>query len=218
MAKKIIGYFFATHIRKVTKWCGWWLQVEMMTCVPSRVLREDYLMCLLNRNPDVDIRLLESVKFLMMEKALCVYRQMEWRRKCGYPQPAEFWLFTALCPDRLFRQKINPLGDSVKAGPVWQDLYYTSITVHKKLFILQRLTLAWLLLFFFLLFILICFLKLELSLLWSFATFAMYYFLSVSFAWGSGVARNFRQGVRNVVLLPPAFSCLPLPSLCLCST
>jgi len=90
----------------------------MMTCVPSRVLREDYLMCLLNRNPDVDIRLLESVKFLMMEKALCVYRQMEWRRKCGYPQPAEFWLFTALCPDRLFRQKINPLGDSVKAGPV----------------------------------------------------------------------------------------------------
>jgi len=89
-----------------------------MACVPSRMLREDYLMCLLNHNPDVDLCLLESVKFLMMERALRVYRQIEWRRKCFYPQSAEFWLFTSFCPERLFRQRINPLGDTVKAGPV----------------------------------------------------------------------------------------------------
>jgi len=89
-----------------------------MSCVPSRVLREDYLMCLLNRNPEVDTRLLESAKFLMMERALRVYRQMEWRKQCCYPQAAEFWLFCSLCPTRLFQQRINPLGDTVKAGPV----------------------------------------------------------------------------------------------------
>jgi len=94
-----------------------------MSCVPNRVYREDYVMCLLNRNPDVDVRLLESVKFLMMERALRVYRQIEWRKQCCYPQAADFWLFSSLCPERLFRQRINPLGDSIKAGPVRAHLH-----------------------------------------------------------------------------------------------
>jgi len=89
-----------------------------MSCVPSRMLREEYLMCLLNRSPAVDTRLLESAKFLMMEKALSVYHQKEWRKMCCFPQAAEFWMFLSLCPERLFRHRINPLGDSVKAGPV----------------------------------------------------------------------------------------------------
>jgi len=89
-----------------------------MAILPSHECREDYLMCLLNHNPAVDVRLLESVKFLMMERAVCIFRQMEWRKLCNYPQPAEFWLFSSMCPEQLFRQRINPLGDSVKAGPV----------------------------------------------------------------------------------------------------
>jgi len=89
-----------------------------MSCVPSYADREDYLMCLLNHNPDIDVRLLESVKFLMFEKALCDFRKREWRKHCGYPEAADFWLFLSLCPERLFRHRINPLGDTVKAGPV----------------------------------------------------------------------------------------------------
>jgi len=89
-----------------------------MSCVPNRVAREDYLMRLLNRNPDVDVRLLESVKFFMMERALRVYREIEYRKRCRYPPAAEFWMFLSLCPERLFRDRINLLGDSHKAGPV----------------------------------------------------------------------------------------------------
>ena len=89
-----------------------------MSSVPTRMIREDYLMCFLNRNPDVDIRLLESVKFIMMEKALCVYHQIQRRKQQNWPPAAECWLFSSWCPEQLFWQRINPLGDSVKAGPV----------------------------------------------------------------------------------------------------
>ena len=96
-----------------------------MSCVPDRCDREEYLMYLLNYNPDIDIRLLESVKFLMMERALCVYRQVEWRKQYCYPQAAHFWMFMSLCPVQLFQQRINPLGDSVKADEVYTYLQYT---------------------------------------------------------------------------------------------
>lgn len=93
-------------------------QIAMMSHVPLQVDREEYLACLLNQNPDIDLRLLESVKFLMMEKALCVYRQIERRKQCCYTPAADFWMFMSLCPVRLFQQRINPLGDSVKADEV----------------------------------------------------------------------------------------------------
>ena len=104
----------------------------MMSCVPNRADRAKYLACLLNHSPDVDIRLLESVKFLMMERALCVYRQVEWRKLHCYPQAADFWMFMSLCPVRLFQQRINPLGDSVKADEVCTLLGFLSLHVMRR--------------------------------------------------------------------------------------
>jgi len=93
-----------------------------MSYVPNCIDREEYLMCLLNHSPDIDIRLLESAKFLMMERALRVYRQIEWRKHHCYPQAADFWMFMSWCPARLFQQRINPLGDSVEADEVHTHL------------------------------------------------------------------------------------------------
>lgn len=75
--------------------------------------REQYLTSLLNHSPEIDLKLLEAVKALMMIKAIELYDQFCMSR---FSVPTFVWLmfsrYMTIDPEMLLHNWINPLGDS----------------------------------------------------------------------------------------------------------
>lgn len=75
-------------------------------------MREEYLVSLLNRLPEVDLQLMEAVKLLMMLRAIELYDNCN----SGIEVPVFVWLMfardTASTPEQFFRNHLNVVGDT----------------------------------------------------------------------------------------------------------
>lgn len=89
-------------------------QIEVLSEMKSLATREEYMTKLLNCNPEVDLKLLEAVKVLMVIKLIDFYEKYCLSRASV---PVFVWILfsrsTTSTPQMLFHNRINPLGDSV---------------------------------------------------------------------------------------------------------
>lgn len=100
------------------------LQMDEVLNISDRRQREQFLIHLVNRCPEVDLRLLEAIKMLMMLKAIDLYEAQQMTATGTKVSSAFVWLLYAReltrTPELLFRNRINSLGDSVGLDQVSQ--------------------------------------------------------------------------------------------------
>lgn len=86
--------------------------MEVISSLATYELREEYLLSLLNRLPEVDLQLMEAVKVLMMIRAAELFTCCA----TGDDIPVFVWLMfardSAATLELFFRNHLNTVGDS----------------------------------------------------------------------------------------------------------
>jgi len=104
--------------------------MDQLSSISSSSAREIALVELLNFDPEVDLKLMEAVKVLMMLKAIKMYESYMGLVQSEVSKPPVFvWLMysrqSSQTPEALFNNHINPLGDVSPAHQVGAEIVYT---------------------------------------------------------------------------------------------
>ncbi|KAK2142840.1 hypothetical protein LSH36_908g01069 [Paralvinella palmiformis] len=119
---------------------SFYTQMDQLSSISSSSAREIALVELLNFDPEVDLKLMEAVKVLMMLKAIKMYESYMGLVQSEVSKPPVFvWLMysrqSSQTPEALFNNHINPLGDVSPAHQV--ELFLLGYTLGVKIEIVR---------------------------------------------------------------------------------